>query len=419
MSTESKNHHYNPQSVLKRFRLSKNQVITLDKNTLKTFPSPINKTGSQNYFNTIKIEGQSLNFESLFDINDSILADLLDEIILRKSVKHLTDYQEKQLASVIAHQIIRTKRTRTETADLVKLINNFTKEVAEKMDGSPKLIKEFNDEEEEKLITIIKLQNVNEIIDSLLDKHLILVDATQTQKYFWTSDHPVVMNNSFEYGRIGLDQKGIEIYFPISKKYAIGYYCKSIAAKYSIARNEHLIIKTLLDTLENKGNLILTNENVKALNHLQIVNSSRFVYAPELDFEIEIDFLKNNERYRFIRTKIGTGKQINVNSSLPMGNVIVFYTRDKHFMIKAESVVSDSEILIQSSEIGKFIFMTKDDPIERLEHYKDQYEVRGMNQIKVISLNLLYNQIEIGFVNPAMKFLMEMMKKKENESNND
>ena len=412
MSTESKNHHYNPQSVLKRFSLGKNQVITFDKSQLRSYPSSVTKTGSENYFNTIKLDGEKLNFESLFDINDRILSNLLDDIIDKESVNHLSQIQQNQLATVIAHQIIRTKRTRTETSDYIKRVNEFTKDAAKRMNGEPRLLQEFESEEDEKLITLIKLKSVYEIVDSLLEKQITFISAKRSGKYLWTSDFPVVMNNTFDYGKIGLNQKGIEIYYPISKYFAIGYFCKSIISKYSIVRDMDSSINMLVSTLENNGTFTFNEKNVNHLNHLQITNSTRYVYAPKVDFDKEIEFLKKHENYKSIRTKIGFGNEVNTNPRIPLGHVIVFYTKEKHFMISAEKVISEIDMTIITNEIKIFIMMTTNDPIERLEYFKDQQTVRGMSEIEVLALNLENKEIKIGTSNPAVKFMLNLVKGK-------
>ncbi len=61
----------------------------------------------------------------------------------------------------------------------------------------------------------------------LAEKDLILFQCTGKDR-FWLSDNPVVMMNSFPYGRIGLKAPGIEVYMPVSQHRCLAFLCPSI-----------------------------------------------------------------------------------------------------------------------------------------------------------------------------------------------
>ena len=79
MDDQSKKHHYVPQSVLRHFSFDQAQkwIYVFDKAQMKSFQSSILNAGSENYFNAVQVEGQTVSFEGLFKTNDDQLARLL------------------------------------------------------------------------------------------------------------------------------------------------------------------------------------------------------------------------------------------------------------------------------------------------------------------------------------------------------
>lgn len=414
MSTESKNHHYNPQSVLKRFRDGNRKLITLDKVKLKTFPASIEKSGSENHFNTIKFEDFKLNFEEVFDLNDSNLARLLDKILLDKTIRKLTDEEIYQLSVVVSIQLIRTKRARTEALDIVKKVNEFTKEIStnSKIEINP--IPELNNEQS-KIITLIKLSEVQSMADQLMSKDIVLLTTKENNDFFWTSDHPVVMTNSFDYGRIGINQKGIEIYYPISLNFAIGYSCKSIRYKYSAAKKITNVFDNISENLKSKGTIECETENVDYLNRLQVTNSSRFVYSPTNNFEETIEFLIQNPQFKNIESKIKSGSSLK-NGLLPMGEWLVVYTERNHFKISIYEVKSEEYFEFKTNELNKFILLTNNCKIENIEYYFDQSVRRGAKDMTISSIDTKEKKVTLNHSDPAIDFLIKQIKKQKKEN---
>lgn len=391
---ESKNHHYNPRSILRRFTNSDDSVVILNKNTNKIFTNSIDNTGSENYFNTIRTGESKLNFEILFDELDGKLALLITKIVNDKSIKNLNTEELNDLALVVAVQYIRTKIKRTETQDVTKKINASTRKSALRTQAKPIFHPELNDEEI-KILTIMNLSNIKEIHSALINKDIVLADCSNCEKKFMTSDNPVVLGTSLDHGQIGLNEKGVEIFYPISPNYCLTYYCKSIRNNLSLVRTKSDFIDKLLLTIEKKENLKYLNKNVNSVNHLQLINSSQFLYSNNDDFIHEQDFLKLNPEYCKLKSRYGElSNESPQLDSLPLGEFVVFTTQEKSFKISVYDVKSKMDFSFRTDELAKFNLFTDNDKLVGFRYYKDKVQGGMMNQIKILEIE--NNIITVG-----------------------
>ena len=158
---------------------------------------------------------------------------------------------------------------------------------------------------------VIWLGQLDGIIASLNSKRLILVARPDTDP-FWISDNPVVMWNAFPYGILGVAQRGIEIYMPISPEYCLGFWCPSIELKMSqllAARPTEIVRQQVLAILEGiqagKPVLTLAADTLKHLNSLQVTYSSRFVYGPSDNFSLAREIVAGQPEIRDVQSQDG------------------------------------------------------------------------------------------------------------------
>jgi hypothetical protein len=126
MGDQSKKHHYVPQSVLRGFSSNQEQtrIYVFDKTKMRSFTSRIYDAGCENQFNTIKVDGQAISFEGLFQTNDDQLALLLNKIRSNRSLAPLTSQDRVVLSEVVAAQFIRTKMARTTIRSIAEHLQN-------------------------------------------------------------------------------------------------------------------------------------------------------------------------------------------------------------------------------------------------------------------------------------------------------
>ena len=79
-----------------------------------------------------------------------------------------------------------------------------------------------------RLVHLLRLMGIQELADELRTKDIMLLQSANADNVLWISDNPVVLQNTFPYGRVGVTAPGIEIYFPIGPKRCLALYCKTI-----------------------------------------------------------------------------------------------------------------------------------------------------------------------------------------------
>ena len=257
----------------------------------------------------------------------------------------------------------------------------------------------------------MNLSNVHEIQNILIDKDIFLLDCSKTPVRFMTSDNPVVMGNTHQHGQIGLKEKGIEVYYPISPNLCVSYYCKSIRTTFFMVKGKNHYIDYLIKTIEQRGNLLCNEKNVNYQNHLQLINSSQFVYSSINNFLNEQDFLRENPTFGKINTRFGelTNESITLKS-MPMGDYLAINTLNNTFNIKIFDITDEDDFTFSTEEIEKFIMFTNDSELTRIIHYEDQKQVRFMNEVAI--LNIEGTRITIGHKNRELLSAMKSLLKK-------
>jgi hypothetical protein len=230
------------------------------------------------------------------------------------------------------------------------------------------------------------LGQLDGIIDSLNSKRLILVARPATDP-FWISDNPVVMWNAFPYGILGLAERGIEIYIPISHEYALGFWCPSIELKMGQllasrpAENVRQQVSAILQGIQaGKPVLPLAADTLTHLNSLQITYSSRFIYGPSDDFALAREIVACQPEIRDVQSlktvgPMGQGPAPNPN--MPPGLWAVFYGNLSHHMLKVTSWHEDAECLILETSI------CDDQPLVMLDLRRDGASLTGMRRLRI------------------------------------
>ena len=303
--------HFVPQSYLKRFAYESfeksnktiHRIWVYDKKKVGTNPflASIENIGYSKYFydiskcenistivgNPVVLEQRDYVEKKLLDKIDDANAKLLDEIIQRIDDKILTypencflieediiDIKDKNdFSALICFQLMRTPKTRKHLLNGYKKIEeSFPSNFKEELDFARKNLSFehiYNFMFDEKFIT--------EITYLLKDK-IWLIGINKTEKAFFTSDHPVVIDDSISdnecnFQGIKLIGNGLEIFFPITPKIIFMILDKD--------SNFNLI------NWDKKG-VFLDLERVQKINLLQIEQSDNQIYSSQKIFEQDI-----------------------------------------------------------------------------------------------------------------------------------
>ena len=141
-------------------------------------------------------------------------------------------------------------------------------------------------DDKSRLLSLQRLIELEEVVRQLTTKDIILFQVASENR-LWISDNPVVLFNSFPYGRIGIAAPGIEVYFPISSNLCIGFYCPSIGrqiresldAGHPRPHLDNPLYASILHAIDH-GTVVDIDENfLNYLNSLQVMQSSKCLYA--------------------------------------------------------------------------------------------------------------------------------------------
>jgi hypothetical protein len=361
----SKKHHIVPQSILKNFSYlgHKQQIYVYDKKTSKSFLSSIVDAGSENYFNTVKAGEFELNFEELFDEVDETFSKLVSKLIAAQSTTCLSIEEKERLIVCLAHQYMRTKMRRTTLISVQQQL----KERIEKEGWSSENVP-VPDEEQAKMAHLLQLAEMEDLVRSFDEKLLIVLISSDK---LWISDNPIVMHNGLPYGDLGIKERGIEIYFPVSEHLVLGLFCPSMIETLK-EKYPQFHVQPLLEHFLSK--MPMSAQHVRYLNRLQVYSSSRFIYSSGNDFAIADEILNQHPEYREVRTQITVGEMGKgplPKRNMPAGDYLVVYGKRFNHMIKVNVIECHITAKFTTDNKAEMQRLENDKPHQRANIYSD------------------------------------------------
>lgn len=297
--------HYVPQFLLRNFqhKPTKNKLdakfFVYDKSNSKAFLASIKTTGGERYFYETKNEEDIYSIEDNLCVYEGKTAPIIRRIIDNGSLKSLTRNEKMILSKFIALQFLRGPAIRNrliELADLLEIKFNFFEEFG---------FSKPTEHEHKRNHCELVLDGVNKLSPFIYNKDWMLCDSTTSSLII--GDNPVVMYNTFSDGT-GLRNEGVEVYMPISPRYSLLILCgsvrKTITASLTkpvqnpLVKTNVKILKNYAHTFKRKGTIKLDLENTKFINSLQVINSERFLYSHELNFDLPNLMISENEDLR-------------------------------------------------------------------------------------------------------------------------
>ncbi len=264
----------------------------LDKRNGRTCQASVRNVGHENFFYEYHGESGDHELEELMQKIDSIGAEIIAGIT--KHVR-LSDSSEDfvWLTYFVATQMMRTPMTRNDMENFRQLIiNTWGKDIRAHPDD-PKTLGEYGPEDA-KANSLKILSDVPEFAKLLQEKVWSLCEAPSSMQFI-ISDNPVVRHNMVDRGprgNLGLRNKSIEVYMPLSPKLAIHAICPKLASAALLTPE---LAHSYSQALQNGTPVLHTPENAEFANSLQVIWAERFVYAKEQEnLELPIDMLSTN-----------------------------------------------------------------------------------------------------------------------------
>lgn len=327
--SESKKHHYVPQSVLRGFAIPNTErVYVFDKKSLRVYESAIGDAAAENQYNTLDVDGRRVNLEPAFDGHDSRLAELLRKLRDARELSCLTDEDRHGLAYAAVVQRLRVRLVRSTLSSLPEQLRSVFEEADAEF--SPDIAPDL-DNDHVKALTFRLLREADRYVPAFLNKHWLLHTTTETHPFF-TSDSPIVADNILPWGDTGLESRGVELAWPISSSLTLSFLCPSMSAKLeSLAPSGAKLLRS--------SPTIHANENgVLFYNSLQVLQSSRFLYGVSGEFRHAREILEENPSARHIETNMQpTAMGEAPPSRMPPGRWLVVIGARTHHCLGVES----------------------------------------------------------------------------------
>lgn len=428
MTNESKKHHYLPQSVLRRFSIDSKgkQIYVFDKRIEKSYTSSILNSGSENNYNTVQADSIEYNFEYLFQKIDNLYASVTKKIIDQESFQGFDSDDFASLAAIVVNQLGRTNLARSTIDYVNREIYNTIEKVIKNSKSSHTNGHERFTSEEVKAFSIVNAFDIEDEIYLLLKMGIYLI-KNNTDIPFIISDTPVVMDNNFEYGGLGIFEKGIEIYLPISPQFMVSFCCPTILHKLQLYEDFGILdddAAQILRAAQEDFPLVLDDqEHVKFYNSLQILQSYRFVYSNTDNSSLVKAIILDNPKIKFNQTNVRLGemgKGPPQNKNLPMGDLLIIFGNRDHNMLPVKIITQSQERIEFKCEKSFLLAVVLNDlPYERAEWHCDQSLRRAIGKPEINVIDQANDLYELTYADKKMFQIFELIRneKKKKEEN--
>ena len=289
---KTKKQHYVPQFLLRNFSVGRKQkakVWVYDKSKGKRFRASVRDVGHENaFYEACAPDGRVLEAEPLTAHIDDRGSKAI-ELILKRGALPLNSREMVDLSYFAAFQMLRTPDVRASMEYMrTQIIEKWGPDVM--AEGDEKPVSDYT-YEDSKLSSLMFLQDAPEFAKILQSKIHFLTECPPGSR-FLISDNPVVKHNYLDYGHrgsLGIAQKGIHVFLPLSSRYCLEYICPEMADRLSdTAYGQCMLMKQNLGLPWQ-----CKPENVEFVNSLQVIQSERWIYGQnQEDLMIAEDMVK-------------------------------------------------------------------------------------------------------------------------------
>lgn len=392
----SKKHHFVTQAQLRHFKIAdgKYSVFVFDKQTGRSFQSPIKNAGSENHFNTVTLGETKWNFEHLFDEVDSRSAKLVAQIVDSESLVWMSADDKESLADFVAVQLLRTRFGRTEPKAIVAALRNLTEQMGYDPYEDPTMA--LPSEAHVRLIAVDSFLNRDPHRTSLL-RLIPSLHRSDLDVPFVISDHPVVRYNPFPYGDNGLSSLGITVHIPLTPSMTLTMLCPSIVARYESLeelqlapeKKEKLTIER--EALRSGQPVLIDNAEALSLNRMQVKQSSRHIYSSVDEFEFVREMLKGDPTLERVETLLEVGELGMApppRADMPPGWQLVVFGAADHCMLPIQEFDEKGEGITAKTSKTSLVKKVAEDPGKlHVQLYQDRSVRREMREAMVEIIN--------------------------------
>ena len=287
------NQHFVPQSYLRRFASSKEQVCVFDKSKQSQFVTSVRNVASERYFYDLPVDevAKDADFqvlEKMFQKVENHFSKAVEKVAASVETGQRMEMKQKQALAYFLHvQQARTRKSRNRQMELLGKMMTSLGEKQLKLKG-------FDLEElgvsvtmDEKAVLglqggmIFNYKEALHFVETLLN-HACFIGVNQTSTPLWTSDDPVVMQAHERHpvmSMAGTASRGIEIAFPLTPALILILFERTFHQDLSNHLYEHIM---------------LNEEDITYYNGMQAEQSHRQIYSSNDNFALALNLCKQH-----------------------------------------------------------------------------------------------------------------------------
>ncbi|WP_417812993.1 DUF4238 domain-containing protein [Thalassospira alkalitolerans] len=403
-------HHYVPQAQLRHFSGSSDKkfVYAFDKQTDRSFPDSISHhAGAEEHFNTIFENQNKEVFEGIFEKVDKTSPKLISKILETGSIDWLSQNDRTALCDLFVTQYIRTEFIRNCLIEAASQIRDF----ANRHGISD--ITSLPSESDARRFAKDMFLNRQELISSLRRLIPLLYVATGSRS-FVISDHPIILQNAFPYGDLGLESAGILLTLPLSPKYAITLNCPTILEK--VRQNKFLNLeeetsrsdRKFLECVSLGKPFELSDEVVIQKNNPQIMQSNRFIYSATDEFDFAKQFLDKHKKFRRSNLPVTFSDSPTTNAHLPNGYQLAVFGPTDHCLLPVQLPHTNDthRIIAETKNISTLWQLIKEPQPLTIRLYENGKMIQMVNGAKFKKIGKVDDgKFEIAYHDPKLRNL--------------
>lgn len=308
--------HYVPRFILRRFRTAAQDAVHVyDKHAGRGFVASTGKVGAEKGLYDFEFDGEGLTLESGLAEIEGRAAQQLDQILKDGHLHPANALERSELAQFFAVQLVRTPAHREMWREFEARMEAHLRREGMREDFfaiDPRLGSREN--ADHALIVETVMNAPEHFAPALIAKDWLLM-RTDSACSYTIGDHPLVMHNVRDHGlrgNLGLNVRGIEIYFPLSPRLMLGMMCESHRRDFESGLR-HMSRENRRDPRLQKGLSIARDfihavrsgqpasmdpQNVEFLNSLQVARAERFLFSCEGNFSLAERMIAANPHLR-------------------------------------------------------------------------------------------------------------------------
>ncbi len=281
MASRAKVQHYVPQFLLRNFGVGKKkQVHVLDMETLRSFRSHTRNVASESRFYDFRLGEAEFSVDPYLQELEGKTARVFSGLLKSRSLRDLGETDRAVLAEFLAVQLVRTRAFRERFREMPAALRSHLEETHESIaDSLQDDLQVPSQEEVQAELARFVVGAPATYAPAFLNKIWLLLRAPSEGRFI-IGDNPLSLHNpepSTAFGNIGLVVPKIQVFLPLSPRFALGMFC-STYSEYFDAN------PFFARAVSSDRPLSYSPQNLLHFNWLQVAHAERFLFSSRSDF---------------------------------------------------------------------------------------------------------------------------------------